>query len=97
MAIESSPFDGVKMTPDTRLYVTFVEDSKAFEKPLDENCDTAAFKIIGRKDGMIFSVVDLKNGKSVAGMAVLEKVYGKEITTRNWNTVEKIGVKLNKR
>ena len=96
-AIENNPFDGVKMTPDTRLYVTFVGDAKAFKKPLNENCDTAAFKIIDRRDGMVFSVVDLKYGKSVAAMAILEKVFGKEITTRNWNTIEKIGIKLNKR
>ncbi len=28
--------------------------------------------------------------KSTDGMKILEREYGKKITTRNWNTIEKV-------
>jgi uncharacterized protein (DUF1697 family) len=40
--------------------------------------------------GHVVSVLDLDKGGTIDAMAILEKEFGKQITTRNWNTVEKI-------
>lgn len=39
----------------------------------------------------IFSVVDLGSKNTIDLMSKLEKEHGKNITTRNWNTLERIG------
>ena len=41
----------------------------------------------------MFSVLDLSEAKTTKAMEVLEKFYGKDITTRNWNTIERIAKK----
>jgi hypothetical protein len=49
------------------------------------------FKILSVHDGAVLSVVTLtpKRGTTEA-MSILEKEFGKSITTRNWNTIAKI-------
>jgi uncharacterized protein (DUF1697 family) len=39
---------------------------------------------------MICSVLDLSKTGTVDAMKVLEKEYGRNITTRNWNTILKL-------
>lgn len=68
--IKSDPFKAVKITPDTRLYITFTD-----------------------KEEIVSSFVVTKDKNSTDFMKEVEKIYGKRITTRNWNTVNKI-VKL---
>ena len=52
---------------------------------------TAASGILSRTDREVFSVmlVNEQGGRTVDLMAVLEKEYGKSVTTRNWNTIQK--------
>jgi uncharacterized protein (DUF1697 family) len=39
----------------------------------------------------VYSVVDLSKGNRTAkAIAILEKQFGKGITTRNWNTILKL-------
>jgi uncharacterized protein (DUF1697 family) len=41
--------------------------------------------------GELFSVVDLSTGGSTLdAMGFIEKEFGKNATTRNWNTVQKL-------
>ena len=89
--IESDPFKGITVTPATRLYVTFLT-----EKPLSKlripyvspegNCS-----IIRVSPSEVCSVLTVTDGtRSVDAMAILEKTFGKNVTTRNWNTVLKL-------
>ena len=80
------PFKGIKVTPETRLYVTFLS-----EKPKGNVRDAPpAFRIVKKTNTEICSVLTLgKEGRTVDLMATLEKDLGKNITTRNWNTVVK--------
>jgi len=49
-----------------------------------------AFRIIGVKGKIIVSVLDITTTNTPKGMEDLEKLFGKNITTRNWNTIQKI-------
>ncbi len=53
-----------------------------------------SYKIIGISDKIILSILDLSISKTPKAMGVLDKYFGKDITTRNWNTIERIVKKL---
>jgi hypothetical protein len=79
----------VKVTPQTRLYVTFLADRpKSKKTPQSQDKD---FRILHISDGEVFSVLTLSpDRRTVDLMKVLETEFGKKITTRNWNTVSRI-------
>jgi uncharacterized protein (DUF1697 family) len=89
--VASRPFDGVKVTPDTRLYVTFLKDESpkaqgfAFEDPEIE------VRMFGLSDREIGSVLVLSPERGTPElMRLIEQEFGRTLTTRNWNTIEKI-------
>ena len=86
-----NPFKDIKVTPQTRLYVTFLG-----EKP---RCGTEApgkspekdFSIVHVSATEVCSVLVLSpNQKTTDLMGNLEKEFGPKVTTRSWNTVTKI-------
>jgi uncharacterized protein (DUF1697 family) len=89
--VGSNPFKKVKITPNTRLYVTFLYDKPKSSIKIPYETPEKDFKILSVLDGAVLSVVTLmpKRGTTEA-MSVLEKEFGKRITTRNWNTITKI-------
>jgi uncharacterized protein (DUF1697 family) len=88
----SEPFKGIENTPGIRLYVTFL--SPGAKQPDITTPFTAPgkeFRILRATVTEVFSVVDLEKGKGTPeAMALLEKEFGSDLTTRNWNTVSKI-------
>jgi uncharacterized protein (DUF1697 family) len=87
--VESQPFKGIKVTPETRLYVTFLPGKpKSAKIPKLPSKD---FQVLSVTETYVCSVLRLsENKRTVDLMEALEKEFGKNITTRNWNTVEKI-------
>lgn len=86
----SEPFGGIEATKDTRLFVTFLADNGK-----DRNRLTSAgqpgYRILSVTDGAICSVLEEQPGIGGAElMAAIEKAYGRDVTTRSWNTIEKI-------
>ncbi len=86
----SAPFKGIKVDDDTRLYVTFlktkpVSKMKSYESPLKD------YRILRVTNEEICSVLQISpKTDTTKVMLVLEKEFGKAVTTRNWNTVEKL-------
>jgi len=89
--IDSDPFGAVVMNRDIRLYATLLGEQPELIPKLPWTSPDTAFMISKVVDGAVFSVLDLAKSQSIEAMAVLEKFFGKEITTRNWNTIMKIG------
>ena len=85
-----NPFNGIKVTPQTRLYVTFL--SKILKNKLAVNYTSPdkSFKIISATGNAVFSVLDLSMTGTPEAMSILEKEFGKDVTTRNWNTILKL-------
>jgi uncharacterized protein (DUF1697 family) len=103
--IESNPFKGIKVTPNTRLYVTFLSEAggaspdkgsgvrKGAKERLKLPYTTPdkAYKILKATDTEVCSVLTVTpNSRSVDAMDILEEEYGSNVTTRNWNTIVKM-------
>jgi uncharacterized protein (DUF1697 family) len=87
--VKRSPFKEIPQTPDTRLYVTFLPKRTSHNKALQ--MDTEDFRILETTESEVLSALKLTPQMGTAdAMALLDKHYGKEITTRNWNTVCKL-------
>ena len=89
--VKSDPFRNIKVTPKTRLYVTFFTEKPMTVLKIPYSTDDGAYKIIEVSDIAVFSVLDLDKTKTVEYMNILGKEFGENITTRNYNTVVKIG------
>jgi len=85
--VKRQPFADIKTDENTRLYISFL----LVPSPTLLQIESDYFQIISTSDTEVCSVLQLnpKMG-STDGMNILEKHYGREITTRNWNTVVKI-------
>jgi uncharacterized protein (DUF1697 family) len=89
--VASDPFQGITVTKQTRLYVTFLGDKPLNNVKVPYESAEKDYKILSVTDGEICSVLTLsEKSRSVDSMSILEKTFGKDITTRNWNTVVKI-------
>lgn len=86
--IASNSFKDCQVTPDTRLNVTLLPESA---KASLENSGKD-FQILSQTAREICWLVILSPGhRTPEAMAALEKQFGKQITTRTWNTILKIG------
>lgn len=89
--IDANPFKKIDATKNIR-YVTFYT-----EQP-KENISTGQirdkkgnpFLILSVSDNAVFSARELGASATPDIMSVLGKMLGKKITTRNWNTIEKL-------
>ena len=92
--VKQDPFGNVLLTKDTRLYVCFlpvaVDAGLSFPWTSEDN----SLEIIGNLDKTVLSVLDLSLAPTPKTMAVLERYFGKDITTRNWNTIQKLDTKI---
>ena len=89
--IEMDPFGEVQVQKDIRLYVTFLKEGPQEKFSLPWTSPDGSFKILEAAEGMICSVLDVSLSKTPDAMKILEKAYGRNITTRNWNTILKLG------
>ena len=87
--LRSDPFKKITVGKSTRRYVTFLaERSKKPEKP---RIVSEHYKILKVTDGEVYSHLEVSDTlKTPDIMKTLGDSYGKKITTRNWNTVQKI-------
>lgn len=88
--VESEPFKGVKLTPTTKTFITFIP---AYTKSMNQNKpvaldDCTILKVV---EGMAVSYLHEEPGKGTLDlMSAIEKEYGKKVTTRTWNTILKV-------
>jgi uncharacterized protein (DUF1697 family) len=78
-------FKDIKVTPSTRLFVTFVKKQPKNSQKISGN----GFEIMSKSGRALFSVLDLA-GTTPDLMKILDKELGKTNTTRSWKTIEKI-------
>ena len=87
----ANPFKGVKITPETRLNVSFLADKARSDLKIPYATPKEDFCILKVSGGEVFSVVDLsKGGSTLDAMSFIEKEFGRNTTTRNWNTINRI-------
>jgi len=92
--LNADPFKDVKITKDVRLYISFLKNNKEIDLKLPWSSSDNSYKIIDKKHHNIFSVLDLSISKTPKAMGTLEIYFGKNITTRNWNTIKRVVKKI---
>jgi uncharacterized protein (DUF1697 family) len=89
--VNFDPFKNIKVTPETRLYVTFLSEKSVSDLKIPYESSEKNFKILLVSDLAIFSVLTLSEKYNTTdAMKIIENEYGKKVTTRNWNTVKKL-------
>lgn len=92
--LERNPFKDETLTKDIRWYISFLGKDPKTNLPVPWASDDGSFKIIEIHDNAILGILDLSMAKTPKAMEILEKHYGKQITTRNWNTIKRLEKKL---
>lgn len=92
--LKKDPFKDVILTKDIRLYVTFLQNDTETDLSLPWTSDDNSYKIIDKNNKTVLSVLDLSIAKTPKAMKAFESFFGKNITTRNWNTIKRIEKKL---
>jgi len=87
----ADPFQGIKVSPGIRLYVTFRGEGPAPRTiSLPYATPQGEFRILRATPTEVFSVLDLGKGKGTPeAMSIIEREFGANVTTRNWRTVLK--------
>jgi len=89
--VDSDPFRKVIITPETRLYVTFFSKEPKMNLQIPYESPEKNFSILQVSNHEICSVLILSSKRGTVDlMSFIGKNYGKNITTRNWNTVRKL-------
>ena len=91
---QSQPFQSIEMTKDIRLYVSFLKKNVKTELELPWANPDNSYTILENQNKTIISVLDISISKTPQAIGTMEKLYGSDITTRNWNTIERIVKKI---
>ncbi len=91
--INDNPFAGAVVTPDTRLYCSFLTGPARVSPDLPWISPDGAFTILEVRDRTVCSVLDLRLSQTTKAMDGLEQMFGSHMTTRNYNTVQRIAEK----
>jgi uncharacterized protein (DUF1697 family) len=82
---KADPFKGIRVTPETRLYVTFLAHKPTGKPKIEHGA------IVRITPTEVCTAISLSPGLGTTElMKALDKEFGRSVTTRNWNTIEKI-------
>ncbi len=88
---DADPFKGAASDSKTKLYVTFLADRPEERTVLPYEHPDKNFILVYLSDTEVCSILTLSpDTGTVDLMQFLEKQFGKKITTRNWNTIQKL-------
>lgn len=89
--LDANPFKNIIVTPRTRLFVTFLPDKPRTALKIPYQSPDKSFRIVRLLGRDICSVLTLgpQWSRNLRQMDILEREFGKKITTRNWNTVRR--------
>lgn len=87
--IASDPFGAMVPEEGRLLYVTFLPEPSRSSLTLPYKVKGDDFIVLKDTGAEVLSALNRKATGSVEAMAFLEKEFGRDVTTRNWNTVLK--------
>jgi uncharacterized protein (DUF1697 family) len=85
--LETDPYKPFKVSPKAKRIVTFLRGRPKEKIKLPVELEGA--RILVMEDGAVFSAY-LPNPKGPVFMTLIEKTFGKDVTTRTWDTVAKV-------
>ena len=92
VVVDSTPFKGIRVTPRTRLFVTFLSEKPRTSLKIPYTSPDKSFRILRLTKSEVCSVLTLGKqwAKNLRQMDILEKEFGRKITTRSWSTVVRV-------
>jgi uncharacterized protein (DUF1697 family) len=94
--MKQNPFKLVKGDAEVKKYVTFLSEKHQSKLKIPVLSPKKDWEIIHLNPREVFVVAFPVKGRYGESMALLEKEFGKSVTTRNWNTVVKVLALANK-
>jgi uncharacterized protein (DUF1697 family) len=88
----TDPYEGARIPAGAKKVVTFLDAPPMGRLALPVVRDGAF--IVAVRDGVAFSAY-VRGAKGAAFMTVLERTFGRGVTTRTWDVVQKLGACLN--
>ncbi len=85
--LASDPYRAFRLNPAAKRIVTFLRERPTSKLALPIELDGA--RILAVKGREVFSAY-VPNTKGPIFMALIEKTFGKDVTTRTWETVAKV-------
>lgn len=85
--LASDPYRAFRLSPAPKRIVTFLRDEPQSELALPIELDGA--RILAMRGREVFSAY-VPSPKGPVFMVLIEKTFGKELTTRTWDTVAKV-------
>ena len=85
--LDADPYAGYKLKPDAKRVVTFLAAAPAAPPKLPIELDGA--KILSVAGREVFSAY-VPSPKGPAFMVLVERTFGKNVTTRTWDTLRKV-------
>jgi uncharacterized protein (DUF1697 family) len=89
--VKANPFKAFAVTPETRFYVTFLPEKSRSALAYRYESPEKDVRIFGLSRGEVGAVLTLSPRRGTPElMGTLDKQFGRNVTTRNWTTVQKI-------
>ena len=88
--IAQNPFKNLTHSNNSYLLVTFMKKPQQPDFELPYQPPGKPYTLTGYQDGIIFSVTNNALIKTPDLMSWLERQFGKDITSRTWNTLQRI-------
>lgn len=85
--LEADPYRSFRLPPNAKRVVTFLSATPKAKLSLPLEVDGARILCIEGRE--VFTAY-VPSSKGAVFMALLEKTFGKEMTTRTWDTVKKV-------
>jgi len=85
--LATDPYKPFKVGPQAKRIVTFLRGRPKAKLKLPVEMDGA--RILAMKEGAVFATY-LPNPKGPVFMRLIEKTFGKDVTTRTWDTIAKV-------
>lgn len=89
--VNRDPFKDVNVTKDTRLYITFLSEKHHSNLKTPYESPEKDLKVLSVTPTEICTVITVSPERNTTDMMkIIETEFGKQVTTRNWNTVVKV-------
>jgi uncharacterized protein (DUF1697 family) len=89
--INANPFKNIEVTANTRQHVTFLSEQQKTHLKIPYESAEDGFNILYFSGKEVCSTVEVSStGGTPELMKMLEQEFGKKVTTRTWNTVNKV-------
>jgi uncharacterized protein (DUF1697 family) len=85
--LASDPYEAFRLAPGAKRIVTFLRGKPSSDLTLPIELHGA--RILSMKGGEVFSAY-VPNPKGAVFMTLIERTFGKDVTTRTWDTVAKV-------